>query len=99
MTPRKVIPATPPPEKDKSIFLKVILTGFLALLSWFAYFVWNLNSTLAVMQNNERYREEKVKTIDENVSTLVNELRSFKDRDIQDMKDRLKTLELEKAKK
>jgi hypothetical protein len=96
MTPRKTIQ----PEKDsRTIYFKWGLTLFAGLIAWFSFFIWNLNSTLAVMQNNEKYREEKVKDIDKNVSTLVNELRSMKDQDMQDIKDRLKTLEVEKTPK
>lgn len=94
MTPRK---ATPPQTEDKSPLLKWVLTLLGALIIGLFAFLWNLNSNLAVMQNNDKYREEKVRDIDKNVSTLVNEIRSMKEMDIQSIKDRLKTLELEKT--
>jgi hypothetical protein len=54
MTPRKTIQ----PEKDsRTIYFKWGLTLFAGLIAWFSFFIWNLNSTLAVMQNNEKYRE------------------------------------------
>jgi hypothetical protein len=95
MTPRK-----PPPKEDLSSpilkwALGIASTGFIGLF----VFLWNLNQQLAIMQSNDRFREERVKDIDKNVSTLINEMRSMKDNDVQDIKDRLKTLEVQNDKK
>lgn len=75
--------------------LGIATTGFIGLFM----FLWNLNQQLAIMQSNDRFREERVKDIDKNVSTLVNEMRSIKDNDMQDIKDRLKTLEVQNDEK
>lgn len=97
MTPKKT--STGNTSQGQGIINKTFVwlagVGFLGLFG----FLWNLNQTLAVMQSNDKYREERVKDIDRNVSTLVNEMRTMKDSDIQDIKDRLKTLEVQNEKK
>lgn len=97
MTPKKQTPSSTPPGMPflTKTFLWLAGVGFLGLFG----FLWNLNQTLAIMQSNDKYREERVKDIDRNVSTLVNEMRTMKDNDMQDIKDRLKTLEVQNDKK
>lgn len=96
MTPRK--PLSKEDENSHPLIkwaLGIASAGFIGLF----VFLWNLNQQLAIMQSNDRFREERVKDIDRNVSTLVNEMRNLKDNDMQDIKDRLKTLEVQNDKK
>lgn len=88
-SPRKSSPETHPLLKWA---LGIVSTGIIGLF----IFLWQLNSSLAIMQNNDKYREEKVRDIDKNVNTLVNEIRGLKEMDLQSIKDRLKELELKK---
>lgn len=56
--------------------------------------LFKLKDDMAELKFREEVRSHKVQTIDNNVQLIMGDFKLMKERDFQDIKDRLKTLEI-----
>lgn len=72
------------------------LMGILGtLLLAIVYSYWDLQRTLIEMKERERGRQESVLRIETTINTVQNDIRAMRDVQIQELKDRVKTIEIE----
>lgn len=57
-------------------------------------FLWSVNAQLAQIQSDNRARDEKVTDIRNSQSHMQEDITTIKEKDLQDIKDRLKTIEI-----
>lgn len=82
-----------------SAAFKWMMGGVMTAIVACVGFLWSVNRQLAEMQTSDRYRQEKMIDIGRNVTNLVEDVKAIKENDMQDIKDRLKTLEIKNEKK
>jgi hypothetical protein len=91
---------TPAPKKQQTQIISntwarwlMGIAGALAITVSLSY--WNLQKTLIQMQERERNRQESVLRIETTVNTVQNDIRAMRDVQLQELKDRVKTIEIE----
>jgi hypothetical protein len=93
MTPRK------PAQHKESNFTKGVLvlctTGIISAVA----FLWSVHGQLAEIKSLDRAREERVLEIKASVSRIEEEVKDIKEDGLQDIRDRLKTVEVQNDKK
>lgn len=84
--------------QKESFFTKTVLglstAGIIATVG----FLWNVNGQLEAMKKEDEARQEKVLEIKESVNNIEEDVNGIKEKDMQDIKDRLKTLEIKNEK-